>query len=164
MSPSKATPSRGVMVIVVGDDDRFLLHHRDDKPGVLYPGHWAGFGGAVEAGEGPEEALIREMEEETGVRLNPGEARVIGEIVDPEAAGRLVTLYLLERSIAAEDIELGEGQGFGYFSADEIAALTITPFVRRAITDEISPLLAARRRSPARDLGPGGASQMPERS
>jgi ADP-ribose pyrophosphatase YjhB (NUDIX family) len=43
------------MLLIVTDDGRLLLHHRDDKPGIAHPGCWAGFGGAVEEGESVEE-------------------------------------------------------------------------------------------------------------
>ncbi len=57
----------------VTDDGRLLLHHRDDKPGIAHPSCWAGFGGAVEEGESVEEALRREVLEETGLVIEePG--------------------------------------------------------------------------------------------
>ena len=37
---------------------------RDNIPTILYPGYWAFFGGHIEAGETPEEAVVREIFEE----------------------------------------------------------------------------------------------------
>jgi 8-oxo-dGTP diphosphatase len=37
---------------------------RDDIPGIVYPGHWGFFGGHLEPGENPEQALRRELVEE----------------------------------------------------------------------------------------------------
>ncbi|MCW4117010.1 NUDIX domain-containing protein [Aurantimonas sp. MSK8Z-1] len=50
--------------IILVDDGRYLMQLRDDRPGIFYPGHWGLFGGALEPGEGAEEALRRELREE----------------------------------------------------------------------------------------------------
>ncbi len=42
----------------------FLMQLRDDKPSILYPGHWGLFGGHLEAQETPQQGLIREVHEE----------------------------------------------------------------------------------------------------
>src|SRR5262249_50094214 len=46
---------------------------RDSNPAIFYPDHWGCFGGAVEAGEPPAVALVRELEEELAVTLSPAE-------------------------------------------------------------------------------------------
>lgn len=58
-----------VVAIIVLDDGRYLMQLRDDKPGIFYPNHWGLFGGAVDEGEGPEEALRRELREELDLEL-----------------------------------------------------------------------------------------------
>jgi 8-oxo-dGTP pyrophosphatase MutT (NUDIX family) len=55
-----------VAAIVVLDDGRYLMHLRDDKPGIWYPDHSGCLGGAVDPGETSERALIRELQEEIG--------------------------------------------------------------------------------------------------
>ena len=41
---------------------------RDPIPNIFYPGHWGFFGGAIDPHETPENALIRELEEELALK------------------------------------------------------------------------------------------------
>lgn len=128
-----------VMLLVVTDDDRLLLHHRDDKPTILHPDCWAGFGGAVERGETLEEALRREVHEETGLHLT--DAVFLGEEIDMEGDSDRVHLFVTRGGIDTDDIELNEGAGVGVFTFSEATNLKLTPFVRRAIEDHLLPHL-----------------------
>lgn len=130
---------RAAMLLIVTDDGRLLLHHRDDKPGIAHPGCWAGFGGAVEEGETVEEALRREVLEETGLVIE--DPRLLTEAVDVEGGGRLVSLFYIRGSFSPEQIELHEGAGVGVHSLDELDDLDVTPFVRRAISSHLAPLI-----------------------
>ena len=58
-----------VAAVLVLDDGRYLMQLRDDKPGVIYPGHVGLFGGAVEPGENFEDAMSRELMEELDYRF-----------------------------------------------------------------------------------------------
>jgi 8-oxo-dGTP pyrophosphatase MutT (NUDIX family) len=42
----------------------YLMQLRDDKPGILLPGHWALFGGSLDPGEDAAAAMRRELAEE----------------------------------------------------------------------------------------------------
>lgn len=55
-----------VAIAILHRNSKFLLQLRDDIPGILYPGHWALFGGHIEPGESPDEAIQRELLEEIG--------------------------------------------------------------------------------------------------
>jgi 8-oxo-dGTP diphosphatase len=48
---------------------RLLIYLRDDKAEIPFPNHWDLFGGHLEAGETPEQALLREVREELGITL-----------------------------------------------------------------------------------------------
>jgi 8-oxo-dGTP pyrophosphatase MutT (NUDIX family) len=53
-----------VAAILLLEDRRYVLQLRDDIEGIFYPGHWGCFGGAVDRGESPPQALRRELKEE----------------------------------------------------------------------------------------------------
>lgn len=60
------TAADAVAAIVVLEDGRYLMHLRDDKPGIWYPDHWGCLGGGIDPGETSEQALVRELQEEIG--------------------------------------------------------------------------------------------------
>ena len=58
-------------VLLVDAAGSVLLQERDEHA-PIDPDRWGLAGGHLEPGEGPEEGAYRELEEETGVRLEPG--------------------------------------------------------------------------------------------
>ena len=60
----RLTPSNAAVAILVLEDGRYVMQLRDNIPNIFYPGHWGCFGGAVDPGERPLQALKRELAEE----------------------------------------------------------------------------------------------------
>jgi 8-oxo-dGTP diphosphatase len=53
-------------------DGKTLMVHRNKKVNDLHQGRWNGLGGKFESGETPEECVIREIREESGlIARNP---------------------------------------------------------------------------------------------
>lgn len=50
-------------------DEKYLMLHRVKKQHDINQGKWIGVGGHAENGESPEECLLREVKEETGLSL-----------------------------------------------------------------------------------------------
>jgi len=59
-----------VALAMVEQNGRWLLQLRDDVSGIVAPGCWGLFGGHLDPGEGPEEALRRELLEEICWRVD----------------------------------------------------------------------------------------------
>ena len=57
-------PVNAVAALLVLEDGRYVMQLRDALPNLFYPNHWGCFGGEVESGELPLEALRRELREE----------------------------------------------------------------------------------------------------
>jgi 8-oxo-dGTP diphosphatase len=67
--PASQTVVRGV-VAVIENRGRWLMIQRG--PGVCLAGAWCFPGGAIESGETPGDALVREIHEELSLRVAPG--------------------------------------------------------------------------------------------
>lgn len=141
-SETKAPSEHRAAMLLFVTDGGLLMHHRDDKPGIANPDCWAGFGGAVEDGETVEEAVIREVEEETGLVVK--DPVFLTDAVDYEGDGRLVSLFYVVGDYRPEDIDLNEGAGVAIQRIADLPNLKVTPFVRRAIESHLLPVLAER--------------------
>lgn len=53
-----------VAALIMLEDGRYVMQLRDAIPDIFYPDHWGCFGGAVDEGENPIQALRRELLEE----------------------------------------------------------------------------------------------------
>lgn len=56
-------------VCYIEKDNKYLMLHRTKKEKDINKDKWIGIGGKFEEGESPEECIIREVQEETGLTL-----------------------------------------------------------------------------------------------
>lgn len=74
-------------------DDSYLMMHRISKKNDANAGKWIGVGGHFQAGESPDECLLREVREETGLRLTSYSLRGIITFVSDEWGYEYMFLY-----------------------------------------------------------------------
>ena len=118
----RQTEARGVSAILINDRGQVLLQQRDDNPAIRYPGHWALFGGTVEAGESAAEAVAREVQEEIDFAMrNFGLFREFVQNNKHEFA------YVGELTASPDALTLSEGQGMELFHPAELPDLLIRP-------------------------------------
>lgn len=121
-------PAHAVAALLQLADGRYLMQLRDSKADIFYPDHWGCFGGAVDAGEAPVAALVRELEEELQVVMMAADATRFTEFsFDFGFAGdgiRLRTYYAVTLPQAGLDgLVLGEGADFAAFEAESLLAM-----------------------------------------
>lgn len=135
-------------VLLVDTRGWVLLQERDEHA-PIDPECWGLSGGHVEPGETVEQAAYRELEEETGIRLEPGSLRhhatydVFHEhygSVDP------VHVWVGGVDLGDDDVECHEGRRFVFVDPATIDSLPLTHSAQQALPD----VLASRSHAIAR--------------
>ena len=74
-------------------DGKYLMLHRTKKQHDINKDKWIGVGGHAEGTEGPEDCLLREVKEETGLTLTSYQFRGLITFISDAGAGRNVPVY-----------------------------------------------------------------------
>ena len=125
-------------IILENDKGELLLYFRDNKPGIPFPNHWDLFGGHVEDGETPDEALIREIKEELNYDLKDYKFFREYQCLEGDAYPNIKYIYSGKINLAIEEITLLEGDYAKYFTRDEIPYLKFANILKRIVMDYIN--------------------------
>jgi 8-oxo-dGTP diphosphatase len=125
-----------VAVALVDPEKRVLLQQR--APGRAMAGLWEFPGGKVEEGETPEAALVREIEEELGVAIDPAALAPCCFASAAHGDRHMVLLLYLCRQWRGEPAPL-DAAALRWATPDEMLALPMPPADAPLI-----PLLAAQ--------------------
>lgn len=118
---------RCVSALLLTADGKLVIQLRDDKSDLLFPAHWATLGGAIEAGETPDEAMSRELTEE----IEPVPPVTFWRCMEHqfEDSGKHHTvenhIYVGDLPCPLNEIKLYEGQRLAAFSKHEIDRLPL---------------------------------------
>ncbi len=97
-----------------------LTYLRDDRPGLAWAGVWDLPGGGREGAESPVDCLLREVQEEFGLRLAPGRliwSRAFPAMTDPAQIGWFFAGHLAAEEVAR--VRFGnEGQRWEMMALD----------------------------------------------
>jgi 8-oxo-dGTP pyrophosphatase MutT (NUDIX family) len=121
-------PRRFGCVMLVDRAGGVLLQERDENA-PIDPDRWGLAGGHLDAGEDPEAGAYRELEEETGVRLEPGTLRRFAELeVFHPNYGSVdrVHVFVAATDLTDADIECHEGRQIVFVAPDRARDLDLT--------------------------------------
>jgi 8-oxo-dGTP diphosphatase len=101
--------------VILVDPRGWLLLQERDEHALVAPNQWGLVGGHLEEGEEWETALYRELEEETGLRLDSGLELWFDEVVQhsPKVSTHLADHWRIwagKVDLTDDDITLGEGR------------------------------------------------------
>lgn len=120
------TPLLVVAAAIGRGDGTWLMQRRPER--VEHGGLWEFPGGKVEPGETPEIALIREIEEELGVTLDPASLAPLGFASGwSDGAGRAIVILLYEALSWTGEPEGREGAQVRWLDLPDIGALDMPP-------------------------------------
>ena len=101
------------------------LEHRNKKANDIHEGKWNGLGGKLEAGETPEECVIREVYEESGLAIRA--PKLCGLLLFPTFKGNDWYVFVFTANdFSGELIDSPEG-GLEWISDEKILGLTLWP-------------------------------------
>ncbi len=118
-----------ISVVLLVDPRGWVLLQERDEHAPIAPDKWSMVGGHVEDGEEFEPAAYRELEEETGIRLEPGGLRLWRDDVNQWVPGqetRRYTVWIGETRLTDADIVVGEGRQIVFVHPDDVAELDLS--------------------------------------
>lgn len=115
--------------LLIHPSRKVLLHHRDDKPSITNPGKWALFGGHIDLGESPADAIIRELHEEIGLQVKQPQLFTVLHGVTAR-----YHMFLVPIIATVEELVLTEGQGMAYYEPETaLQSLNLTTTARAVL-------------------------------
>jgi 8-oxo-dGTP diphosphatase len=125
--PDQRVPCVGA--IITDPAGRLLLIKRGHEPEA---GRWSLPGGRIEPGESDEQALVREVWEETGLVVTPG--RLVGTVDRPQPDGRVLVIRDYAAEVTGGELTAGDdAAGARWVRLPGFDGLPLTTGLREAL-------------------------------
>jgi 8-oxo-dGTP diphosphatase len=124
LNEAKKDLKKNAVAVIVNDDDKILLLKRADDSKIWQPNKWSLVGGGIEKNETPEQAVKREIKEETGLDVN----KFVKTFTIQRNPDSIEYIFACRHSGDPTDITLNEeNTGYGWYDIDEMKFLDIVP-------------------------------------
>jgi 2-amino-4-hydroxy-6-hydroxymethyldihydropteridine diphosphokinase len=118
-------------ILIENGRGELLLQLRDDRPDIAYPNCWGTFGGQIEAGELPGQAMLRELAEELAYR-----PEAFREYETYRCDGYAIHMFrCFDPAVNLAALQVREGQRAGFFSCVDLDAAPFAFNCREIVQD-----------------------------
>jgi len=108
----------------IKNNGKTLMVYRNKKPDDIHQGKWNGLGGKFEPGESPEECVMREVFEESGLTIHHPKMR--GLLMFPDFKGDDWYVFVFTAREFSGEIIVNSPEGkLGWIPDDELTALNL---------------------------------------
>jgi len=145
-------PSVGVGAVVV-HEGRVLLIRRGKEP---LRGRWVVPGGTVEAGETLQDALVREIQEETGLVVRPREIVAVFDRIERDGGGvryHYVIIDYLCDYVSGTPVASSDAEAVAFVSPDDLPAYALPEKALEVVLDAFRRIQGDRSKGLAKALG-----------
>ena len=127
----KKEKTKNAVAVIVNNDNKILLLKRAGGENYWMPNKWSLVGGMIEKGETPEEAVKREIKEETGLEIND----FIESFAIERHADSIETVFACRYEGDPTDIKLDtkENTKYGWYDVSEMEFLDTVPHLHEYI-------------------------------
>lgn len=122
MRNNEENPMKMTTLCYIEKDGKYLMLHRTKKQHDINKDKWIGVGGHAEGTEGPEDCLLREVKEETGLTLTSYQFRGLITFISDEAPELEEMCLFTTDGFTGELIECNEGD-LQWMDKKEVLAL-----------------------------------------
>ena len=110
-------------VCYIEKDGKYLMLHRTKKKNDINKEKWIGIGGKFEEGESPEECVLREVKEETGLILNSVKLRGMLTFINTICETEYIYIFTSD-DFTGNLIECNEGD-LQWVEKDKVTSLNL---------------------------------------
>jgi 8-oxo-dGTP diphosphatase len=130
----------------IDDGTRYLMLHRVKKENDASHGKWIGVGGKCEADESPDECMLREVKEETGLEITRWHYRGIVTFISNTWPNEYMHLFTASEWQGNIDMDCNEGD-LAWIAKDKLMDLKLWEGDRiflRLLLDESTPFFSLK--------------------
>jgi len=121
---------KNAIAVIVNNDNKFLLLKRSSEPKQWMPNKWGLVGGGIEKGENPQQAVEREIKEETGLEID----KFIKRFNIQRNPDSTEHVFACRYTGDPTDIQLNdENTNYGWYDISEIEFLDTVPNLKEYI-------------------------------
>ncbi len=120
------------IIVIAQDTKRLLIEKRTNTPGIMNPGKWSALGGNIEINETVQEGAIREIYEESGIRVTHLEE--IDSITQEEPNGLTIIHYFFTILTEEQPVRSSaESERLEWHTLNELLTMDITSNLRNML-------------------------------